>query len=88
LPAAGSVADALNVNDVESQSVVSSSYTESDFLLIASLQLGALKTLGVLLRSTRYTELLLMPRECSDGEKRLSSGTAQDDLQVEMSLSS
>ena len=80
---------AVNVSDAESPCVVSSSdhssYSESDFLLMSSLQIGALKTLGVLLRSSKYIELLLVPRDSSDGEKmssRLSSGAGRDDLQV------
>jgi len=80
----------MNANDSESEFPVTSSerssQSESDFLLMASLQLGALKTLGVLLRSSRYIELLLVPRDSSDGEKRssrLNSGTGHDDLQVD-----
>jgi len=83
------VSNVLNLNDGESHSMVTSSqhssYSESDFLLMASLQLGALKTLGVLLRSSRYIELLLVPRDSCDGKKtssRPNSGTGQDDLQV------
>jgi len=82
--------NAENVIDGESQCVVTgsqhSSYSESDFLLIASLQLGALKTLAVLLGSNRYTELLLVPHDSSEAEKsssRLSFTTGHDDLQVE-----
>lgn len=78
------------MNDDENQSIVTcsqqSSVSESDCLLMASLQLGALKTLGVLLSSSRYTELLLVPHDTSDSEKRssrLNSGTGHDDLQVE-----
>ena len=62
------------------------SYSESDFLLMASLQLGALRTLGALLRCGRYMELLLVPRDSSDSEKtssKLDKGTGQDDLQVD-----
>ena len=91
LDVAADSSDALNVNDGESQHLVTSSqrssYSESDFLLMASLQLGALKTLGALLSSNRYIELLLVPHDSSDGEKRsskLDSGTGHDDLQVEM----
>ena len=83
------VGNVVNVNDDSSQSVVitteQSSVSESDCLLMASVQLGALKTLGVLLTSSRYTDLLLVPRDSSDGEKtstRLNSGTGHDDLQV------
>lgn len=79
----------LNVNNDSSQSIVvtseQSSISESNYLLMASLQLGALKTLGVLLTSSRYTDLLLVPRDTSDGEKTstiLNSGTGHDDLQV------
>jgi len=80
---------AVDMNDADSACVVSSSdhssYSESDFLLMSSLQVGALKTLGVLLRSSKYIELLLVPRDSSDDEKmtsRLNSGTGHDDLQV------
>jgi len=94
----GSAADAdasdvLNVNDGETELMVgsnqqSSSYSESDFLLMASLQLGALRTLGAILGCGKYIELLLVPRDSSGGEKqrsslRLDTAAGQDDLQVD-----
>jgi len=94
----GSAADAetrdVNVNDGETElmtmgsvSQQSSSYSESDFVLMASLQLGALRTLGSLLGCSKYIELLLVPRDSSGGEKQRSSrqdtATGQDDLQVD-----
>jgi len=76
--------------DGEAQTVVSGcsvqqsspSYSELEYLLMASLQLGALRTLGSLLSCGRYIELLLIPRDSSDSEKRLNTG--RDDLQVDM----
>jgi len=85
----GADADMVNVNSGEGDLMVSSGqqslYSEVDFLLMASLQLGALRTLGALLQCRRYIELLLVPRDSSDGEKRsstLNAGAGQDDLQV------
>jgi len=72
------------------QATVSAS-SESDYLLMASLQLGALKSLGVLLTSARYMELLLVARDASDDSEKTSSrldNTRHDDLQVDNSQGS
>lgn len=63
---------------------LSSATSESDYLMIASLQLGALKALSVLLTSAKYTELLLVPRESADDNEKASS-RVNADLQVQNS---
>jgi hypothetical protein len=52
--------------------------SEYEFLLVASLQLGALKTLGVIIGANRFIELLLVPQLASESWK----SPAKCDVQV------
>ena len=84
---AGDVGNSSCVNDdgecpVHVSPTPPSSYSESDFMLMSSLQLAALKSLAVLLSSSRYMEMLLVPCEGSN-EKTTSTQDSADDLQVD-----
>lgn len=66
--------------DVNAQPDVSQKppLSEYEFLLVASLQLGALKTLGVIIGANRFIELLLVPQLASESWK----SPAKCDIQV------